>query len=172
MMIERLRCRYAPRCWKTGIAACFVRNATIPETSALNADGRPTTDPRAALKGVLQAIGGRKGAALAVTLDLFAAGLAGAAMLTDVGDNHADPSRRPDVGQLYILIDTARLMPPDALAGRLDHAADIVGLTPPVAGGPVPRLPGARAIAALKRARAIGLDLSAGLLNELEELAG
>jgi len=171
-MIERHRCRYAPRCWKTGIAACFLRNATIPETWALDADGRPTTAPMAALKGVLQAIGGRKGAALAVTLDLFAAGLAGAAMLTDVGDNHADPSRRPDVGQLFILIDATRLMPPEALAERLDHAAGIVGNTPPVAGGPAPRLPGTRAIAALRRSRAVGLDLSSGLLNELEELAG
>jgi LDH2 family malate/lactate/ureidoglycolate dehydrogenase len=148
------------------------RGETIPETWALDADGRPTTDPRAALKGVLQAIGGRKGAALAVTLDLFAAGLAGAAMLIDVGDNHADPSRRPDVGQLFILIDATRLMPPEALAERLDHAAGIVGNTPPVAGGPAPRLPGTRAIAALRRSRAVGLDVSSGLLNELEELAG
>lgn len=148
------------------------RGERIPETWALDADGRPTTDPKAALKGVLQAIGGRKGAALAVTLDLLAAGLAGAAMLSDVGDNHADPSRRPDVGQLYIVIDAGRLMPPEALAGRLDHAAGIVAGVPPVPGGGAPRLPGARAVAALRRARAMGLDLSAGLLNELEELAG
>jgi LDH2 family malate/lactate/ureidoglycolate dehydrogenase len=148
------------------------RGETIPDTWALDAEGRPTTDPKAALKGVLQAIGGRKGAALAVTLDLLAAGLAGAAMLTDVGDNHADPSQRPDVGQLFIVIDAACLMPPGELAKRLDHAAGIIAATPPVAGGPAPRLPGARAIAALKQARAMGIDLSAGLKNELEELAG
>ena len=148
------------------------RGETIPDTWALDAEGRPTTDPKAALKGVLQAIGGRKGAALAVTLDLLTAGLAGAAMLTDVGDNHADPSQRPDVGQLYILIDTTRLMAPGDLAGRLDHAAGIIAATPPVKGGPTPRLPGARAMAALKEARAMGIDISAGLKNELEELAG
>jgi LDH2 family malate/lactate/ureidoglycolate dehydrogenase len=148
------------------------RGEAIPDSWALDADGRPTTDPQAALKGVLQAIGGRKGAALAVTLDLLAAGLAGAAMLTDVGDNHADPSRRPDVGQLYILIDAARLMSPEALAERLDHAADIVARTPPVTGGPPPRLPGARAVAALRHARAAGIELSAELLTELEQQAG
>ncbi|MDG3040190.1 Ldh family oxidoreductase [Roseicyclus marinus] len=148
------------------------RGETIPEAWALDAEGRPTTDPRAALKGVLQAIGGRKGAALAVTLDLMAAGLAGAAMLSDVGDNHADPSRRPDVGQMILVIDATRLMPPEDFARRLDHAAGIVGAVPPVPGGAAPRLPGARAIASLRRARVMGIDLSAGLLNELELAAG
>lgn len=148
------------------------RGETVPDSWALDAEGRPTTDPKAALKGVLQAIGGRKGAALAVTLDLMAAGLAGAAMLSDVGDNHADPSRRPDVGQMFLVIDAARLMPPEVLAQRLDHAAGIVGAVPPVPGGAPPRLPGARAMAALRQARAVGIDLSAGLLNELQELAG
>lgn len=148
------------------------RGEAVPDTWALDAEGRATTDARAALNGVLQAIGGRKGAALAVTLDLLAAGLAGAAMLSDVGDNHRDPSARPDLGQLYILIDAARLMPPEALADRLDHAAAILAATPPVAGGPPPRLPGARAIAALGRARAVGLDLPADLVNDLERLAG
>lgn len=148
------------------------RGERIPDSWALDAEGRPTTDPKAALKGVLQAIGGRKGAALAVTLDLMAAGLAGAAMLSDVGDNHADPSRRPDVGQMFILIDAARLMPPRDFAQRLDHAAGILAGVPPLPGGPAPRLPGARAMAALKQARAVGIDLSAGLLNELQELAG
>lgn len=157
---------------RSKLRGAAARGETIPDSWALDADGRPTTDPQAALRGVLQAIGGRKGAALAVSLDLLAAGLAGAAMLTDVGDNHADPSRRPDVGQLYILIDAARLMSPEALAERLDHAADIVARTPPVTGGPPPRLPGSRAVAALRHARATGIDLSADFLAELEHLAG
>ncbi|MGP1358677.1 Ldh family oxidoreductase, partial [Roseicyclus sp.] len=40
----------------------------IPETWATDAEGRPTTDARAAMAGLMQAIGGAKGAALAVTL--------------------------------------------------------------------------------------------------------
>jgi LDH2 family malate/lactate/ureidoglycolate dehydrogenase len=93
-------------------------------------------------------------------------------MLSDVADNHRDPGARPDVGQLYILIDAARLMPPSALADRLDRAAGIVSDTRPVPGGPAPRLPGARAIKALDRARAEGFDVAADLLKELEGLAG
>lgn len=157
---------------RSKLRGAAARGEAIPETWALDVEGRPTTDPAAALKGVLQAIGGRKGAALAATLDLFAAGLAGAAMLTDVADNHRDPAARPDVGHLFIMIDASRLMPPEALAQRLDHAKDMVGSARPVPGGAAPRLPGARAVAALRRARAVGMDVSAALLNELEELAG
>ncbi len=80
-------------------------------------------------------------------------------MLTDVADNHRDPSARPDVGHLFIMIDASKLMPPDALAQRMDHASDMAGSARPVPRGAAPRLPGARAVAALKRARAVGMDV-------------
>ena len=157
---------------RSKLRGAATRGEASPDTWATDADGHPTTDPKAALQGVLQAIGGPKGAALAMSLDLLAAGLSGAAILSDVADNHADPSARPNVGQMYIVIDAARLMPDGALSDKLDRAARIVGTTPPVAGGPAPRLPGARAIAALHKARDAGITLDAGLLRELTDLAG
>lgn len=157
---------------RSRLRGAAARGEAIPDTWATDADGIPTTDPQAALKGVLQAIGGRKGAALAVTLDLFAAGLAGAAMLSEVADNHKDPGARPDVGQVFIVIDTSRLASPEELAARLDRAARIVAETPPVAGGPAPRLPGARAVSALRRAQAEGLEIAPDLLQDLQTLAG
>lgn len=157
---------------RSKLRGAATRGETIPDTWALDPEGKPTTDPKAALAGVLQAIGGPKGAALAMTLDLLAAGLSGAAMLCEVADNHRDPSARPDVGQLYIVIDTARLMPASDLDARLDRAAAIVAATPPAVGGPVPRLPGARAIVALGRARAEGFEVPAALRAELQALAG
>ena len=61
--------------------------------------GGPTTDARAAMAGLMQAIGGAKGASLAVMLDLMAAGLSGAAILSDVPDTHKDAGARPDLGR-------------------------------------------------------------------------
>ncbi len=148
------------------------RGETIHDTWATDAEGRPTTDPKAALAGVLQAIGGPKGAALALSLDLFAAGLSGAAMLSDVVDAHADPVSKPDVGQLYIVINAGMLMPAATLDARLDHAARIVADTPPLAGGPTPRLPGARALSALAQARAQGVEVPQAVLEDLHRLAG
>ncbi len=148
------------------------RDDPIPETWATDAQGRPTTDAKAAMGGLMQAIGGPKGAALAVSLDLLAAGLAGAAMLSEIPDTHVDPAAQPGLGQMILLIDAASLIGPQDLSARIKDAAAIHAATPPVAGGPAPRLPGARAIAALHKARAEGIDIPPALLDELMRLAG
>jgi LDH2 family malate/lactate/ureidoglycolate dehydrogenase len=120
----------------------------------------------------MQAIGGPKGAALAVTLDLMASGLSGAAMLSEIPDTHKTPAARTGLGQLFVLIDAARLVTPGELSARLGDAAAIHAATPAVPNGPPPRLPGARALAALKQAQADGIEVSPALLDELTRLAG
>lgn len=148
-----------------------MRDHPIPETWATDAQGRPTTDAKAAMGGLMQAIGGPKGAALAVSLDLLAAGLAGAAMLSEIPDTHLDPAAQPGLGQMILLIDAGRLIGPQDLSARIKDAAAIHAATPPLQDGPAPRLPGTRAIAALHKARAEGIDISPSLLDELQYLA-
>lgn len=157
---------------RSRLRAALSRGEAVPDSWAIDADGRPTTDPRAAMAGVLQAIGGAKGAALAASLDIFAAGLAGAAMLSEIPDTHKDPGAEPDLAQMFLLIDAERLQPRAALSARIDAAAAIHAHTPPIDGHPPPRLPGARAIAALQKARAEGIDIPPALMDELERLAG
>jgi LDH2 family malate/lactate/ureidoglycolate dehydrogenase len=144
----------------------------IPPDWATDAEGRPTTDASAAMAGLMQAIGGGKGASLAVMLDLMAAGLSGAAVLSDVPDTHKDPSARPDLGQIFVLIDVGQLGGLEALSERIDRAATILGETPPVGDGPPPRLPGERALKALQTARAEGMELPPALVASLKEAAG
>jgi (2R)-3-sulfolactate dehydrogenase (NADP+) len=50
----------------------------IPEGWAFDADGRPTTDPAAALKGTMAPAGGYKGVGAALLVEVFAACLTGA----------------------------------------------------------------------------------------------
>lgn len=50
----------------------------IPEGWAIDADGRPTTDAAAAVKGALLAFGGARGANIALMVEVLAAGLSGA----------------------------------------------------------------------------------------------
>jgi LDH2 family malate/lactate/ureidoglycolate dehydrogenase len=107
----------------------------IPPDWATDAEGRPTTDAEAAMAGLMQAIGGAKGASLAVMLDLMAAGLSGAALLSDVPDTHKDAGQRPDLGQMFVLIDVRQLGGLAALSERIDRAAVILAETPPVGDG-------------------------------------
>ncbi|MCV3738121.1 Ldh family oxidoreductase [Rhizobium sp. TRM96647] len=62
------------------------RGKTIPEGWALDAAGRPTTDPNAAIKGALVAFGGARGANIALMVEVLAAGLTGANWSLDAPD--------------------------------------------------------------------------------------
>lgn len=142
----------------------------IPDDWATDAEGRPTRDPNAALQGMLRAIGGDKGATLALALDLLAGLLPGSAILSEIA---APTDRRPQrLGQMVIAIDAARLADPGMQAGRLADARRILDETPARKATLPPRLPGARAVAALTEARREGIAVSADLLAELRALAG
>ena len=54
------------------------RGEPLPAGWAVNADGEPTIDPQAALRGALLAFGGARGANIALMVEVMAAGLAGA----------------------------------------------------------------------------------------------
>lgn len=53
------------------------RGEKIPLDWALDAEGRPTDDPAAALQGVMLPMGGPKGSALAIMMDVFSGVLSG-----------------------------------------------------------------------------------------------
>lgn len=58
----------------------------IPAGWALDAEGRPTTDPAQALAGMLLPFGGAKGANIALMVEILAAGVSGAAWSMDAGE--------------------------------------------------------------------------------------
>ncbi len=92
---------------KVNVVEAAQAGQAIPDTWALDRDGHPTTDAKAALQGSMAPAGGYKGVALAMIVDLLAGGLAGPSMSYDAapfGNNSGGP---PAVGQLFIAIDPA-----------------------------------------------------------------
>lgn len=79
------------------------RNEAIPIGWALNAEGKPTTDPEDALNGVMLPMGGPKGSALAIMMDVFSGVLSGSAYAGQV-TNPYDPSKPADVGHFLVAI--------------------------------------------------------------------
>ncbi len=148
----------------------------IPEGWATDAEGRPTTDAAAAMKGVLQGIGGHKGYGLALGVEMLAGVWSGAAFLTQIADLARDETEdKPvtqDLGQAFIVLDLARFQPGDTGAARMAEArARLTAIPPAYADAPV-RLPGDRALAHLAQARAEGVPVAARTLAALRELAG
>jgi (2R)-3-sulfolactate dehydrogenase (NADP+) len=97
------------------------RGEALPPGWAVDADGRPTTDPNAALRGALLAFGGARGANIALMVEVMAAGLARANWALDA-PSFTSGDRSPGAGLTVIAIAPA-LLAPD-LSQRLGHQLD------------------------------------------------
>ena len=79
----------------------------IPEGWALDREGRPTTDPAAALDGSLASAGRHKGWGLGVMVELLAAGMTGGRASRDVAPLKAPEGEPHGLGQYFLLLDPA-----------------------------------------------------------------
>ncbi len=78
---------------------------SIPEGWALDANGNPTTDPDAAIKGSLVSMGGYKGWGFGLMAEILAAAMTGSALSRDVKPLKASEGAPHDLGQYYLIID-------------------------------------------------------------------
>jgi (2R)-3-sulfolactate dehydrogenase (NADP+) len=137
----------------------------IPEGWALDAEGRPTTDAKAALSGAMLAMGGTKGALLAMVVELLCCALTGAAFGFEADSFFEDEGNRPRLGQALLVVD------PGALAGSDAFAARIEAFVAAMAAEEGVRLPGSRRDALAARAAAQGLEIPDALHEQLVGLA-
>jgi len=96
------------------------RGEKIPIDWALDGEGNPTDDPTRALEGVMLPMGGPKGSALAVMMDVFSGVLSGSAFAGGV-TNPYDPSKAADVGHFLIAIKPDLFMSLDDFKERMDY---------------------------------------------------
>jgi LDH2 family malate/lactate/ureidoglycolate dehydrogenase len=102
------------------IYKAYRRGEKIPTDWALDAGGAPTDDPAAALQGVMLPMGGPKGSALAIMMDVFSGVLSGSAFAGHV-TNPYDPSKPADVGHFLIAIKPDLFMSLDDFKARMDY---------------------------------------------------
>ena len=96
------------------------RGEKIPGDWALDGDGAPTDDPNRALEGVMLPMGGPKGSALAVMMDVFSGVLSGSAFAGHV-TNPYDPSKPADVGHFLVAIKPDLFMSLEDFKARMDY---------------------------------------------------
>ncbi|RDA82720.1 hypothetical protein CP532_4839 [Ophiocordyceps camponoti-leonardi (nom. inval.)] len=102
------------------------RGEPIPPGWALDAEGNPTEDPAAALDGgVMLPVGGPKGSALAIMMDVFSGVLSGSAFAGNVTGPY-DPSRPADVGHFLVAIRPDLFIPLDEFRDRMRHLYESV----------------------------------------------
>jgi LDH2 family malate/lactate/ureidoglycolate dehydrogenase len=96
------------------------RGEKIPGDWALDAEGKQTDDPAEALKGVMLPMGGPKGSALSVMMDVFSGVLSGSAFAGHV-TNPYDPSKPADVGHFLIALKPDLFMSMEDFKERMDY---------------------------------------------------
>jgi LDH2 family malate/lactate/ureidoglycolate dehydrogenase len=106
------------------------RGEKIPLGYALDADGRPTTDPKAALGGVVLPIGGHKGSGLAMLMDIFGGVISGANFGGDVGDQYKAYDRPQDVGHFFLAMKPDLFVPAGDYRRRMDTLIERVRASP------------------------------------------
>jgi (2R)-3-sulfolactate dehydrogenase (NADP+) len=135
----------------------------IPEGWALDVEGNPTTDAAAAMAGSMLPMGGAKGAALALMVELLTAGLTGSSYAYEASSLFDDQGPPPDLAHFVLVLDPARF------AG--DFAARAEAMFEAIEAEEGARLPGARRFAE-RASRAERLEIAPDLLEALQTLAG
>ncbi|SEU09824.1 Ldh family oxidoreductase [Paracoccus homiensis] len=164
------------------VMAADQKGQPIPEGWALDPAGQPTTDAKAALAGTMLPMGDAKGTALALMVELLAAGLVGANFAHEASSFFTAEGPPPGVGQLILAID-----PGGFAQGAARHLADVAralegepcehgssqvllridDLARAVEEDPGARLPGARRSQLARHAARNGIEVDDELLAQI-----
>lgn len=152
------------------IRSSLSRGDRIPQGWALDANGHPTEDPEAALKGTLLPIGGPKGYGLALVVDVFAGVLTGSDYGVHLASVH-DLSSRASVGFVMQAVDIT------AFADWSEYEKDVQSLIGEIRNSPrapgVDRifLPGEIEWLTWRERKQSGIPVPVKLLEQMRELA-
>jgi (2R)-3-sulfolactate dehydrogenase (NADP+) len=146
------------------IMAAAQKGEPIAEGWAVDASGRPTTDAAAAMKGAMLPIGGPKGSALALMVEILAAALTGSAFGWEASSLFDDKGDAPNLGHAILALDPERLSGGSFMA-RMGALVAAMGAEDDV------RLPGLTRLTNRRAAAEHGVSIPAKLYAEIKALA-
>jgi LDH2 family malate/lactate/ureidoglycolate dehydrogenase len=158
----------------TGVArgkiyAALQRGEQIPETWALDAGGGVTTDPRAAIEGILLPMAGHKGYGISFMMDVLSGVLTGSSYGTGVTGPFV-PDRRSGCGHLVLALRIDALLEPAEFGRRIDDLIESTKAVPLVPGTSEIFYPGEIEDRAEARGRRDGVLLPEKTVAELQVL--
>lgn len=147
-----------------GLVEAKTAGKSIPEGLAYDKNGKPTTDPAAAMDGAIKGFDGYKGSGLGFMVTAFTGPLVGAAF--------AGVGERSDWGNLIMAIDPELLVDRAAFKNHVTALAKKVKATKTLPGVKEILLPGERGNTLTKERMDAGeMDVEDNLYNELKKVA-
>lgn len=143
----------------------------IPTTWATDATGAPTSDPEAAIAGLLLPAAGPKGYGLAFMIDVLTGVLSGGGYGAAVRGLYADTAVPNDCAHLFLAVDPAAFGDPTTFTQRVDDLAAQVAASPTAPGVERVLLPGQLEAEHHARARSLGVPVSESAMAALRATA-
>ncbi|MCD5325246.1 MULTISPECIES: Ldh family oxidoreductase [Pontibacillus] len=143
----------------------------IPEGWAVNELGENTTDPAEALKGAVLPLGGAKGSALALAVEVLTGVLSGAAFGPNVNSMYNNSNEQPsNIGHFFILMDIEKFMTLETFEETINELLLEMKATPKAPGVEDIRYPGERRRKEYLKRSLEGIPLSEDVIEELTSL--
>lgn len=120
------------------------RKAAIPDTWAVDEEGKPTTDSMKV--NALVPIAGAKGYGLMMMVDVLAGVMTGVPFGKHVSSMYEDLSKGRELGQLHIVIDPSRFIPIELFKERMSQVLDELAESKPAEGYDKVYYPGERGL--------------------------
>ncbi len=102
----------------------------IPEGWATDEEGKVTVDAAAALRGAVLPLGGAKGYALALAVEVLSGVLSGSAFGPQVNNLYKDGDPPANVGHCFFLLDVSCLMPLEEYRARMERFLEEIKAAP------------------------------------------
>lgn len=142
----------------------------LPEGWCIDADGNPTRDPAAGLKGEMLPFGGHKGSGLAIFVDVLSGILAGAANSPEIRKAQTPGHEGgPNVGHFFLAAKLEAFGDPEALKERLRAFLEELRSSAPAPGVTRIYMPGEPEAEKVRANREHGILMGEGAWNEICE---
>lgn len=138
----------------------------LPVGWALDNEGNPTTDPKAALEGVMLPFGGMKGSAVTLLLDILSGVLSGAEFGGRVLSVLTNQERESGNGNFMLVLKVAGFLPVEEFKTRMDEELARLRALRPVTGVKEVIYPGYKAHFTEIVRREQGIPLAAPVVEE------
>ncbi|MHB8910758.1 MAG: Ldh family oxidoreductase [Syntrophales bacterium] len=147
------------------------RCESIPLGWAINAAGKPTTDPQEAIDGIILPMAEHKGYAIATMVDMLAGVLTGSGFLSAVHSPYKT-AEKSDCGHFLIAVNIEAFQPLAEFDARMERFIGEIKAVPPAQGFTEVFYPGEREARNDAQNRSEGLQLPEDTLTDLTRIAG
>lgn len=143
----------------------------IPQGWAADADGKPTTDAEAGMKGFVLPIGGHKGYGFALGVEILAAALSGGAIGAEVKALYRRDATPQGVCHFFIVIDPERTIGREPFLDRMDAMCSMMSAVAPIDPAEPVLIPGEPEARAMDDRERNGVPLPRDWIEDIEAMA-